>query len=114
MVCAPATQSQKVVHIFVMSNGCVLGVTCNKPMRISAQLHWCHANSLFTWRGLQAKNRNASIARKLIVRKVKMRKQTIYGTSRIPSRLVEVKNAWEEVAVIVSSSSGITRMAVQC
>ncbi|XP_048883472.1 uncharacterized protein LOC125750125 isoform X2 [Brienomyrus brachyistius] len=50
----------------------------------------------------------------LLVHEVKAREQTIYGNSRIPPKLSEVKQAWEEVAVSVSSSSGISRTATQC
>ncbi len=50
----------------------------------------------------------------LLTRKVKACKQTIYGTNRILPKLPEVKAAWEEVTMIVSSFPGITRMAVQC
>ncbi|XP_067221813.1 myb-related transcription factor, partner of profilin-like [Chanodichthys erythropterus] len=50
----------------------------------------------------------------LLVREVKAREQIIYGTSRNPPKLPEVKKAWDELAVIVSSSSGIRRTALQC
>ena len=50
----------------------------------------------------------------LLMREVKARKQTIHGASRNPPKIPEVKQAWEDVAVSMSSSSGITRMAAQC
>eukprot|EP00064_Thunnus_orientalis_P005608 superscaffoldBa00000558_g5622 len=44
-----------------------------------------------------------------------MHEQTNYGNSRIPPKLPEVKQAWEEVALSsVSSSSGVTRTAARC
>ncbi|XP_078024378.1 uncharacterized protein LOC144463548 [Epinephelus lanceolatus] len=50
----------------------------------------------------------------LLVREVKARQNQIYGDSRQAPKLPEVKQAWEEVAAIVSSSSGITRTVTQC
>ncbi|KAK0154068.1 hypothetical protein N1851_003840 [Merluccius polli] len=50
----------------------------------------------------------------LLMREVKTRKQTIYRASRNPPKIPEVKQAWEDVAVSMSSSSGITRTAAQC
>ena len=43
------------------------------------------ADSLFTWRNLQAEKLNASLARKQIWSCMRL-KQTIYGTSRIPPK----------------------------
>ncbi|KAG9336232.1 hypothetical protein JZ751_002579 [Albula glossodonta] len=48
------------------------------------------------------------------MRQVKAREKIIYGTSRAPPKLHEVKQAWEEVAVNVSSFSGICRTATHC
>ncbi|KAJ8353917.1 hypothetical protein SKAU_G00214840 [Synaphobranchus kaupii] len=45
---------------------------------------------------------------------VKVREQQIYGSRRVPPKLLEVKQAWDEVAVSISSFSGITRSAAQC
>ncbi|XP_023690014.1 uncharacterized protein [Paramormyrops kingsleyae] len=50
----------------------------------------------------------------LLVCEVKAREQKIYGNGSVPPKLPEVKQAWEEVAASVSSSSGITRTAAQC
>ncbi|XP_048110478.1 myb-related transcription factor, partner of profilin-like [Alosa alosa] len=49
-----------------------------------------------------------------LVREVKAREHEIFGDARTPPKLPEVKQAWEEVAASVSSSSGITRTAAQC
>ncbi len=38
MVCMPGAWSKKVVPILLMSNECVLGITCNKPIRISSPI----------------------------------------------------------------------------
>ncbi len=37
-VCAPGAWSKRAVPILLMSNGCVLGVTCNKPIRVSSPI----------------------------------------------------------------------------
>ncbi|KAJ8356767.1 hypothetical protein SKAU_G00195610 [Synaphobranchus kaupii] len=50
----------------------------------------------------------------LLVREVKAREQQVYGSRRVPPKLPEVKQAWDEVAVSISSFSGITRSAAQC
>ncbi len=38
MVGAPGTWSKRVVPILLMSHGCVLGITCNKPIRVSSPI----------------------------------------------------------------------------
>ncbi|KAM9858826.1 uncharacterized protein ACBR49_020796 [Aulostomus maculatus] len=50
----------------------------------------------------------------LLTREVKSRETAIYGDGKAPPKQVEVKQAWEEVAAIITSSSGITRTARQC
>lgn len=49
----------------------------------------------------------------LLMHEVKALEQTIYGSWRIPPKLPEVKQVWEEVALNISSSSSIASMAVQ-
>lgn len=46
--------------------------------------------------------------------KAKAHEQTLYGSRCIPPKLCEVKQVCREVAVSVSSSSGVTRTASQC
>lgn len=50
----------------------------------------------------------------ILVREVKARQRQIYGDSRRTPKLSEVKEAWAQVAVVVSSSFGVTRTATQC
>lgn len=38
MVGTPGAMSKRVVPILLISNGCVLGVTCNKPIKVSTQI----------------------------------------------------------------------------
>ncbi len=38
MVGAPDAWSEGVVTILLRSNGCVLGITCNKPIRVSSPI----------------------------------------------------------------------------
>jgi len=57
MVCTPGAWSKRVVHILLMSNGCVLGVTCNQsetlsPYPLKASCAHAMADSLFTWQHL--------------------------------------------------------------
>jgi len=65
MVGTPGAWSKRVVTILLMSNGCVLGVMCNKVIRVSFpipiknQMRSCHGRLLFTWRNLQG-NRSGS------------------------------------------------------
>ncbi len=37
-VSAPGAWSKIVVPLLLMSNGCVLGITCNKPIRVSSPI----------------------------------------------------------------------------
>lgn len=43
-----------------------------------------------------------------------MSKPILYGDGRIPPKSVDVKKTWSEKAMIITSSSGVTRTAVQC
>ncbi|KAJ8360196.1 hypothetical protein SKAU_G00167210 [Synaphobranchus kaupii] len=62
----------------------------------------------------QRKERFTTSETDLLVREVKAREQQIYGSRRVPPKLVEVKQAWDEVAASISSFSGITRSVAQC
>lgn len=50
----------------------------------------------------------------VLVREVRARKQAIYGNSRNPPKVQEVRKAWEETATIVSATSGLSRSALKC
>ncbi|KAJ8335323.1 hypothetical protein SKAU_G00386650 [Synaphobranchus kaupii] len=62
----------------------------------------------------QRKERLTAEETDLLVHEVKAREEKIYGNRRVPPKLLEVKQAWDEVAVSISSFSGITRTAAQC
>ncbi|KAJ8369433.1 hypothetical protein SKAU_G00094610 [Synaphobranchus kaupii] len=62
----------------------------------------------------QRKERFTTSETDLLVREVKAREQQIYGSRRVPPKLLEVKQVWDEVAVSISSFSGITRSVAQC
>ncbi len=49
----------------------------------------------------------------VLVRAVKDREVVLYGDGRNPPKIVSVKQAWEEIATIVSSA-GIPRTSHQC
>ncbi len=81
-----------------MSNGCVLGVTCNKPIRVSSPIPFKS----------QLRSRNGGFA--IYMAELARAKtecfssedtdETIYGTSRIPPKPPEVKQAWAYTIII--------------
>jgi len=86
MVGAPGAWSKRVVPILLMSNRCVLGLMCNKPMRVSfpipfkSQLHSRHGGyTIYMAEFASVKTeRFSSEETDLLVREVKAREQTIY------------------------------------
>ncbi len=46
----PGAWSKRIVPILLMSNGCVLGITCNKPIRVSSPIPFKSELQLVSWR----------------------------------------------------------------